>query len=111
MREFIKPSVEFTDTLISEGSWGSRELGLARSEMTLKNCQNGIDIYIEWEAFYLNKDGSDNDDIESEYEVIDIELSDNNPFVVIGYEGLMGIPIQAVQLLRDNNFDVSEIEY
>lgn len=88
--------------MVSQGSWGARSVGTHASTMELWRYpdQPGY-AFIEWDIPGLD---------EVEHIGITWEEPADGRRVVTDYDGVMDIPREAVDFLRAQGFDVSEIE-
>lgn len=84
----------FTAELVSEGSYGSTDLGKHESSMTLWEGKNGY-YEIEWVIDALD-------------EVEHIGIFTNGARHVIDYDGVCTLPTEAVIFLRTQNFSFEE---
>lgn len=86
----------FEADLISQGSWGSRDLGKHKSTMELYQADLHLDI--EWDVPGLET---------TESIGLDFEWSDKHKaWSLIEYDGVFSLPSEAVQLLRENGYHV-----
>lgn len=86
----------FTSGVIREGSWGHHELGDHQSTMTVYGNDAGEPVMIEWDIPSLE-----------ETEHIGIELDGRS---VTGYDGVMCIPDQAIELLEELGYNCDDIK-
>ena len=101
-------TIKFTSALVSETAYNVTPLGMANSEMTLNEFEDG-NVAITWEANFIDDKGEETG--EGESVGMEIELQDeNNPKLVTGYDGCFTLPEQALELLRSCGYDVSEME-
>ncbi len=84
----------FTAQLISEGSWGARDIGNHESTMSFFLTSDGYG-FIEWDI----------PDIETTEQ---IGLWFENGNVLTDYDGVFSLPKEAIELLRSNGFVVGE---
>jgi hypothetical protein len=85
--------VKFTQELISEGSWGHRNLGKHESTMTLYQDDNGVPTMIEWDVPSL-------DTLES----IGLWFDGKR---LCDYDGIMGaIPEEGIKLINKAGYTV-----
>lgn len=82
----------FTAEIVKEGSWGGNNLGMHESTMDL--YRDGSEAFIEWDI----------PDLEIT-EVIGIWLDGDT---LTDYDGVMSLPKEAIQMLRDNGITVPE---
>jgi hypothetical protein len=85
----------FISELIREWSYGVVPIGKHKSTMTL--YRSGIEEYfIEWDVPALDES----------YE-IGLKIEGQK---VVGYDGIMSLPEQAINLLKEQGFDTQEVE-
>lgn len=96
-------SKTFTSTLVRQGSWGALTItGQYESTMDLYLHQGGDTGHIEWDIPSLEETGSIG---------LWFDLSPEGVRTMTDYDGVMALPVQAVQLLREagvvvtNDFD------
>lgn len=85
----------FTTDLIREGSWGAHDLGKHESTMTLYMTERPGHAFIEWDIPALD-------------EVVEIGLSFDLEWNLLDYDGTFSLPREAIALLREKGFTVSE---
>lgn len=92
----MKKSVTFTSEIVKERSWSPKaeRLGRHESTMTLMKAQDG-NYVIEWVVPDLD-------------EVVEIGIVAKGK-KVMDYDGVFELPSEAVKLLKQNGFDVSEV--
>lgn len=88
-------SKTFTASMYYEGSWGSRPAGSHSSTMELHKNKLG-QYYIEWDIPELD-----------ENYCIGLEVEGTD---VVGYDGIFSLPEQAIELLKANGFNTSDVE-
>lgn len=94
----ILATKSFESPINLEGSWGGYQLSPnAKSTMDLYE-DDGTPIFIEW-VVDLGE--------EEEVEHIGLELEGKN---VVGYDGVMSIPDQAIQLLEEYGYNCEEVK-
>jgi hypothetical protein len=86
----------FTADLVREGSWGSSPLGKYESTMEVFANEYGVPVMIEWDI----------PDLE-ETEHIGLQIEGKH---VTGYDGVMCIPQEAIDLLKELGYNTDEIE-
>jgi len=87
-------SSTFTAALVAEGSWGSKEQGTHESTMALYTTRNPDKLFIEWDIPAL--------DVTEE---IGLWFDDTG---LIDYDGVMSLPKQAIELLRESGYHVGK---
>lgn len=97
--------VEFKSEIISSTSFGSQSLGTANNEMELFINDDGAPNSIEWVIDYTDNKGEET----GEGDVVEIGIWAKGKMIT-DYDGVFELPEQAIQLLKDNGFDLSEIE-
>jgi hypothetical protein len=89
----------FTAQLVSESSFGSQNLGKHKSTMELFSFPEDPNYYfIEWDIPTLE-----------EVENIGIWCEENTK-KIYDYDGVMCLSAEAIELLKENGFDTSEVE-
>jgi hypothetical protein len=87
-------SKEFKAGVYSEGSWGASALS-PEADHVMELHQTGVDRYmIEWTCDELDV-----------YETIGIWTEDNK---LTDYDGVMSLPKEAAELLREHGIEVSD---
>jgi hypothetical protein len=76
----------FAAELISEGSWGHRDLGKHESTMTLYETENRNHYFIEWDIPALETS-----------EEIGLTFEHKR---LVDYDGIFSLPSEAVKLIR-----------
>ena len=98
MKAQLIDKITFTEEIVRERSITPVLERLGKHESTMELWWNGNCYYIEWGIPELD-----------EGECIGIEVQENTK-IVTGYDGIMCIPEQAIQLLKKNGFNTDEIE-
>lgn len=98
MSDQIILSRTFTAALISEGSWGARDLGTHESTMDLYFRKDNTG-YIEWNLPSLD-----------EYECIGLwfDIGADGSRTLSDYDGIFSLPDEAIALLREAGVVVPE---
>jgi hypothetical protein len=95
----------FTAQMVMEGSFGAYEVGAHESTMELLQFNDGS-YSIEWDIPALDETYG----IGLELEVITDLKSGTFHYLVTGYDGIMSLPSEAIQLLEENRFDCSQVK-
>lgn len=92
--------ITFTTDLVLERSITptAEQLGKHESTMELMEFDNGC-LYIEWDIPSLQTT-----------EGIGIEVDEDNPKLVTGYDGVFELPKEAITLLEKNGFNCEEVK-
>jgi hypothetical protein len=102
-------SITFTTALIEHGSWGHRELGTHESTMDFWTNPGSLDGFIEWDVPGLETTehiGLVFSPKEPLKTIIGIPR--NSDLELVDYDGIMALPSQAIELLKDQGYYVPE---
>lgn len=88
----------FTADLISHGSWGSRDQGTHESTMTLYFRKDDTG-FIEWDIPSMET---------AEDIWLTFEIGVNGSRTLCDYDGIMALPVEAVDLMRANGVIVPD---
>lgn len=100
MADMLKiDEITFTTELVSEGSWGSRDLGKHESTMVL--YLDGSRGLIEWDVPTLET----TEEIGLTFEY-DSEDPKSVKLVLTDYDGIFSLPMEAIELMRKNGLVV-----
>ncbi len=101
INQFNRPEIKFTTECYREGSWGASSIGVKNCSMELFDYHNGSAL-IEFIV------GEDTDYFEAPVEHIGIRYGADKK--CLDYDGVCSIPDEAIELLKSQGFNTSEIE-
>lgn len=95
---------EFKADMVREYSAVSTvdQLGKANNKMDLYVCEDGTQASIDWDIEYEDGEG---DSIG-----IGLELDEHDNKKITGYDGVFELNTYALEFLREQGYDVSEVE-